>query len=237
MFAVGFANQRVEAMRLKPWHWPNHVSLFPLSAKAEPLNIKEQNDQQEHGGHSVEKSFVGHNLLDWKEFVHRPLYLEDDESTSKNSNLCQMGYAPNTISPCVSNTNFVPSPLSSIPKAFLRHLVFDTNNPIYEHNPVNQKPFETLLQLRAFKVRNLLSIPEQWEMAGVGFLQYDNLLGGGLEALTNEISAAMGVPSSCPPLEPFDKAPYELTKEFTDWINEAVEWDVERLIGYQKVGS
>lgn len=228
-------------MRLKPWHWPNHVSLFPLSAKHEPLNIKEQNQKQDQGakvGYSIEKSFVGHSLLDWDEFVHRPLYLKDDEpANAENSMLCQMGYAPNTISPCVPNTNFVPAPLASIPKSFLRHLVFDTNNPIYEHNPVDQTPFENLLQLRAFKLRNLLSLPEQWEMAGVGYIPYENLLGRGLEALTKEISSAMGIPSSCPALEPFEKAPYNLTKEFRDWITSAAEWDVESLIGYQKATS
>ena len=225
-------------MRRKPWHWPNHLSLFTLSAKNEPLNIKAQKQGNEaSGGYSVEKSFVGHNLLDWKDFVDRPLYLKEEENTSAESKLCQMGYAPNTVSPCLSNTNYVPEPLRSIPTAFLRHLVFDTNNPIYEHNPVDGRPFENLLQLRAFKMTNFLNLPEKWEMAGIGFIPYDNLLGKGLQSLTESISSTLGIPDSCPHLEPFSKASYNLTDEFKDWINRRARWDVENLIGYHKPAS
>ena len=220
-------------MRRKPWHWPNHLSLFPLSAEKEPLNIKvhKQNNAASNGGHSVEKSFVSHTLLDWKDFVDRPLHLEE-EDTAEESKLCQMGYAPKTVSPCRNNPNYVPKPLRSIPKAFLRHLPYDTNNPVYEHNPLDGKPFENLMELRAFKLRNVLSLPEKWELAGIGFVPYDNLLGKGLQSLTDEIGSILGISDSCPTLEPFEKAPYNFSDEYRNWITDAVQWDVEKLIGY-----
>lgn len=237
-------NHRVEAMRRKPWHWPNHLSLFPLTAGNVSLNIKAQKQQGNGisgsgGGYSVQKSYVGFDLLDWKDFVNRPLFLEKDEEGEATSGvedlkLCQKGYAPNTVSPCRGSINYVPKPLRSIPKAFLRHLPCDTHNPIYEHNPVDGRPFENLLQLRAAKVRNFLSLPERWEMAGIGFLQYDSLLGNGLPSLTEEIGRTLGIPNSCPTLVPFEKSSYNISNDFRDWITEAAEWDVERLIGFRQ---
>lgn len=231
-------------MRRKPWHWPNHVSLFPLSAKNVTLDIKAQNRESgagaSGGGYSVQKSYVGHDLLDWKDFVDRPLYLKDDDDEGETSygtnesTVCQKGYARNTVSPCRANPNYVPKPLRSIPKAFLHHLPFDTHNPFYEHNPIDGRPFENLLQLRAFKVRNFLSLPERWELAGIGFLPYDRLLGDGLKSLTEEIATTLGILDACPSIAHFEKAPYNLTDEFREWITKAVDWDVERLIGYQR---
>lgn len=237
---------RVEAMRRKPWHWPNHVSLFPLSPQNVSLNIKSDSIG---GGHSVQKSYVGHDLLDWKDFVDRPLSLQEYDGEENNNNnaggidgdvdeskeFCQKGYAHNTVSPCRSNFNYIPEPLQKIPKGFLRHLPFDTHNPIYEHNPIDGRPFENLLQLRAVKVKNFLSLPERWELAGIGFLQYDNLLGTGqLESLTKDIGRTLGMSHACPSLAQFEKTPYNLTDDFRDWITQAVQWDVESLIGYHR---
>lgn len=236
---------RVEAMRRKPWHWPNHVSIFPLSPQNVSLNIKMHNlgngAIDSIGGYSVQKSYVGHDLLDWNDFVDRPLSLEDYEGEENNnagvvdeSKVCQKGYALNTVSPCRGNLNYVPEPLRKIPKGFLRHLPFDTHNPIYEHNPIDGRPFKNLLQLRAVKVNNFLSLPERWELAGIGFIQYDNLLGTGLESLTEDIGRTLGIPHACPSLAHFEKTPYNLTDDFRDWITQAVQWDVERLIGYHR---
>ena len=249
-------NDRVEAMRRKPWHWPNHVSLFPLSAQNVSINVKVQNQgdgaTNSRGGHSIQKSYVGHDLLDWKDFVNRPLHLiehddEDNKPTDKDDvaklKTCQKGYALNTVSPCRGNSNYVPKPLHNIPKAFLRHLPFDINNPIYEHNPIDGRPFENLLQLRTEKVRNFLSLPERWELAGIGFIQYDSLLGNGLKSLTEDIGRTLGIPndneknnnaSTCPSVAPFEKDPYNLTDDYKDWVTKAVNWDVENLIGYHR---
>ena len=235
-------------MRRKPWHWPNHISLFPLSGRNVSIDVKVYN--QHNGatdsinGRSFQKSYVGHDLLDWKDFVDRPLYLEERPETADDRalKLCQMGYAPDTVSPCQRNINYVPKSLQNIPKAFLRHLPFDTHNPVYEHNPTNGIPFENLLQLRAEKVRNFLRLPERWEMAGIGFIHYENLLGEKLKFLIEDISAALGSHEDinqmkvahCPSLPHFEKISYNLTTDFRDWITKTAEWDVETLIGFNR---
>ena len=238
-------------MRRKPWHWPNHISLTRQNAS---MNVKVHKDRDGAGdlisGHSYQKSYVSHDLLDWRDFVDRPLHLEDNNGQDPPENaddpalkVCQMGYAPNTVSPCQKNTNYVPKSLQKIPKAFLRHLPFDTHNPIYEHNPTNGIPFENLLQLRAEKVKKFLRLPERWEMAGIGYIQYERLLGNNLEYLIEEISAALGSPhfnekrfnvATCPHLPHFEKISYNLTNDFRDWITEVTQWDVENLIGFHR---
>ena len=92
-------------MRRKPWHWPEHVALFPLSA--ENSSMKMQNEG--NGGISIKKSFVGHKLLEWEEFVHRPMnltgYLEEQQD---HNGICQKGYSAKTITPCQRNVSYVP---------------------------------------------------------------------------------------------------------------------------------
>jgi len=159
------------------------------------------------GGISVAKSFVGSQVLDWKDFVRRPLYLtnEHDEETQQQQQqqthpqdpkhqpaLCQKGYPPNTVSPCIGTLHYVPEQLAGIPPVFLRYLPFDTHQPVYEQQQPQQqqqqnktqkplftkgKPFPDLLKLRAAKIQNFLRIPELWELTGIGFLPYDRLLG------------------------------------------------------------
>lgn len=244
-------------MRRRPWHWPNHLSLFPLSAQNSSIIVKEaqkSNGRRRRGSvaRSIKKSYVRHDVLDWKEFVDRPLYLrgyhdddgeklqKDGATTSTASGLvCQKGYAPKTISPCRRNVYYVPNQLKGIPSVFLRHLPFAANDPVYDKNTTNGKPFENLLQLRAMKVKNFLSIPERWELAGIGFIQYDSLLGNGLKPLVEDISRALGINSNdndiaCPSLPHFEKSPYNLTVGFRDWITNSALWDVESLIGYHR---
>jgi len=252
----------VEAMRRKPWHWPNHLSLSPLTAQNASINVRAHDSKSEiseggGSGFTVHKSYVNHDILDWKEFIERPLYLKNEyhrdhkkaRQKQQQPRLCQRGYPPNTISPCRRNRNYVPSQLESIPSVFLRHLPFDTNDPMYEKQPTNNgQPFEHLLQLRATKIKNFLRIPEQWELNAIGFVQYDSLLGNKLGSLMEEIGSALGIANgtvgsntgvssnsaACPSLPPFEKAPYNLSVEFRDWITKATQWDVESWIGYHR---
>lgn len=233
-----------EAMRRKPWHWPNHLSLFPLSPQNSSLHIKPQlkggSSGAGAGGVSVQISYVGHKLLEWKDFVTKPLLLGKDyhpaAHTHTNPRVCQKGYAFRTISPCRRTLNYVPSELQRIPPAFLRQLPFDTHDPQYEHQPTNGEPFGDLLKLRSAKIQNFLSIPEEWELSGVGFVPFQRLLGNNsIDSLVKEIGSALGggIQSTCPSLSPFPKAPYNISEDFRDWISRTAQWDLEALIGYR----
>ena len=79
-------------MRRKPWHWPNHVDLYPMvttsnqsfqitqavhSDSKEGINVEghSMGGRFKGGSISVTKSLVGHHLLEWEEFIKRPLTL------------------------------------------------------------------------------------------------------------------------------------------------------------------
>lgn len=238
---------RVEAMRRKPWHWPNHVHLYPTGKSAENqtflitqsmhLDPKEGVTKgQSMGGRftgkpfSVTKSLVGHRLLEWEEFVRRPLSLVG-YNESLTSFLCQKGYPKQLISPCHQNTTFVPDSVKGIPRSFLRHLPFALNDPVYEHD-TDGEPFGHLLQLRARKVVNFLSIPEAWNLHGFGVIQYESLVGNSLEIIKRQISAALRTNSSCPTQQPFQKKPYSVSDEFREFVARKSDWKIEKSIGF-----
>ena len=173
----------IEGMRRMPHHWPNHVDLFPKnkSTLAE-LDYKKdkrrgrrgrrrrlqwgemkKNKQQQGrrrrrlqgGGSILQKSFVEAQILNWDEFVARPMYLTDyNEQNSNNNNnnrrnadtkdttttnaayLCQKGYPPEMVTPCDPDHTYIPSSIRHIPSSFLRNLAFEVNDPTYEFNMI-----------------------------------------------------------------------------------------------------
>jgi hypothetical protein len=192
---------------------------------------------------SVQKSFVGHELLNWTDFVNQKLYLEhyqeegkeiDDDGGSGN-NFCQKGYPYNTISPCRRNITFVPEQIGDkIPKAFLRHLYSSANDPVYEKKNADGRPFSNILELRAAKIKNFLSIPSFWQLSNFAVIQYESLLEkDGIPSLIQQINRLLGTnESKCPNLPAFRKEPYRIPNEFREWIAKETIWDLEYLVGY-----
>ena len=85
-------------------------------------------------------------------------------------------------------------------------------------------------------MKNLLSLPERWELAGIGFIQYDSLFRNSLRSLVELIGRALEAnASSCPPFPKYEKSSYNLSVGFRDWITKSADWDAERLIGYNKL--
>jgi hypothetical protein len=163
----------LEAMRKKPWHWPNHLEVLPRNSSImKAMSYKNPNDPgmrkrrlratiyDTPKGESVggklptsgsasifQKSFITNSILDWKDFVDRPMRLLDYQEIDKD-NLCQKGYSFGSISPCHRNNSYVPTRVKHIPRAFLQFLPFGVNDVVYELAG-NGKPYEHPLQLRA----------------------------------------------------------------------------------------
>ena len=237
LFLVRNPYDWIEAMRLKPHHWPNHVDLIPINSTV-PLkrveysnknnnnNIKPPKEEQGEGdeigggtverggyqhdgptgmrrrrlmdtsmlryrhrkanpttgktgyrqqpqqqqrnkpsftiedtpqgtnfgdqnipsGYSLHKSYFTKSTLDWKEFIRRPMHVQEnddylllhnlnptaDTAHSSTPPLCQKGYEYGTISPCLRNISYIPASVRHIPKSFLRKLPFDINDVVYE---------------------------------------------------------------------------------------------------------
>lgn len=117
----------VEAMRKKPWHWPNHVDVRPRNSSVlKSTNYRKQQERGASGrrlratiydtptGESVggklpatgsaltfQKEFIKHSLLGWKDFVTRPMHLLDYQEADDKERLCQKGFSFGTICKCI----------------------------------------------------------------------------------------------------------------------------------------
>lgn len=266
--------QWMEAMRLRPWHWPNHLR---IEAKNETTVAtmkykpnKRRGRQLQHrrttgigddtvrgdidlpattrqGGRlpakvQIQKSFVDHFPLDWDEFVHRPMYLLDEDSSWQGRDaVCQKGYLLGTVSPCVQNHSYVPPTLQHIPRSFLRNLPLGVNDVVYELNRTGV-PFAHPLELRSAKLQNGLNLPNHWDLGGFALLRYEDLLNGMdngtiLAGLVEDLARALGTTgsnSTCPEHTVLPKVPYTLNPNYTQWINEYADWKVEGRLGYSR---
>jgi len=263
LYVVRDPYQWMEAMRQRPWHWPNHLTIFPKNQttistmKYRPekegarrnRRLAPQNDPKRGrsddifpGAVRVQKSFVDHIALNWDQFVRTPMRLLDEDTSSSSSlKLCQKGFPKGSISPCVQNHTYVPASLSHIPIAFLRHLPFSVQDAVYELQ-LNGQPFEHPLALRAAKIRNLLRLEQAWNLGGFRLLRYEEMLGGtdngtNLRQLVEQIEQFLGVNSTCKPHKVIPKTPYELPQEFLDWIIEHGDWEVEGRLGYTQING
>jgi hypothetical protein len=106
------------------------------------------------------------------------------------------------------------------------------NDPVYELDFDTGVPYDNLLQLRARKVTNFLSIPESWNLYGFGVIQYDSLIGDKFDVLRRQIATAMKANMSCPLVPSFIKEPYNLSNDVREYVATQSNWNVEKQIGF-----
>jgi hypothetical protein len=249
--------QWMEAMRMKPHHWPNHLILQPKSIpnmkqqsysntkdadtnsttrkgflqKNNQITMKGTREEGRNvGPYSVHKSFFDHGMLDWDEFVKKPMHLVD-EDTNQRDRLCQKGFKFRTISPCIQTMSYIPPSLKKIPGSFLKNLPMSVDHVVYELRP-NGQPYEHPLQLRAAKIENFLGVVDEWELGGFGVLQYEDLLQPRLETIVQQISVALNKEAVCRELPIISKEIYSLPVGFRNWVKENADWGQDARIGY-----
>lgn len=181
-------------------------------------------------GSIIQKSFVTATLLDWQDFVDRPLYLVDYQERDTGI-LCQKGFSFGTISPCDRDHSYVPEKIRHIPRSFLRNLPFEVDDVVYELD-INGQPFQNIMQLRAAKINNFLNLAHDWNLGGFAAIRYEDIIGDKIAALVQKTESALHVESSCPKLESFYRKSYNLSNEFRSWITDQTDWKVEALVGY-----
>jgi hypothetical protein len=219
----------VEAMRKIPHHWPNHVDVA-----------------------SCHYSQTKVRPLPWKQFIQKPLILINRQETNTTATtspptLCQKGYLPNTISPCIRTEQY-PLPIqcnnnnSPTQPAFITTFA-SVNDPVYELKDSGM-PYANLLELRTAKLLNLLSVPHMWKLYGFVHVQYEDLVRHGTRSIIQNISHMMMMmnvpPPRCEFLPPMKKkkqssrSKYKMETAWKQWIDQHVDWDVEAQVGYYK---
>lgn len=226
----------IEAMRRGPWHWPNHIEILPRNTSILTTVGTHKNGTEPTNtggsirGETFQKSFVTKSILEWKDFVSRPMHFLGAER-GYTGGLCQKGFEVGAISPCYRDKPYTPTSVKHIPRSFLKHLPFAADDVVYELAGKGT-PYEHPLQLRAAKIKNFLGLVQKWELGGFGLVRYEDLLGERLATFVWSISQAFGEESRCPQLLPFTKPRYAIKSDFRTWITEHSDWVLESLIGY-----
>ena len=253
----------MEAMRRKPWHWPNHLDVYPRNETiVKSISYAKQNEK------------TGKLQADPTGRRKKPTLYE----TPKGS--VMGGKLPTSGSPTVFQKNFVAKSTLEWEEFIQRPMQvtdymevegdaicqkgysFGTISPCHRnasyappgvsHIPrpflqylpyaVNDvvyelagdgQPYKHPLELRNAKVENFLSIPTSWEVAGFGVIQYNDILGENLLDFVHNISEALGTPAKCDLTPSFQKHAYDLPSEFKRWISNNTNWLTEGRIGYE----
>jgi hypothetical protein len=259
LYMVRNPYQWIDAMRRKPWHWPNHLKIVPrnqttiaitrydpkkqvgkrraLQSVAEDLPIDGTMGDVPPGPVTIQKSYVEYETLSWDQFIRAPLRLVDEDTAAAiSAKICAKGFPRGTLSPCLQNRSYVPPLVRHIPRSFLRNLPFAVNDVIYELQP-NGEAFDDPLSLRAAKIRNILGLADVWDFGGFAVVRYEEVLGANdddakLNALVEDLEKLLGMSSHCHPHQHVPKMPYTIPDEFMEWIGQHAEWETEMRIGY-----
>jgi hypothetical protein len=190
----------VEAMRIDPYHSPNHFD------------------------------------LDWHEFVTKswtmPRYGPDVTYEGINMYNADGG---NKTQQCMTNHEFKPYQVIPCNADGVVSKAWNgknrTTNVLYElRNDGSGTPFDNILELRAAKIRNFLSVKHYKRVYGYFSVQYEDACSHPAP-LIRKLEQALGVAAQCDPIQaPITKHP--LSKDYVDYMRQHVDWETEALIGY-----
>merc|ERR1711862_145689 len=112
------------------------------------------------------------------------------------------------------------------------------NYPVYEMKCIYGEclPYESIVELRADKIHNFLSVAEWDNVVTLLTLPYESLTKeGGFKDLISQIEKYLGTTASCTPLSQIAPIPsLNIDDEFRTWIMDNVDWSIEHAIGYKK---
>lgn len=180
-----------------------------------------------------------HMNMEWKEFLSTPwtidrplsdLELLKESDGGEDARICELGFKYDEIVACSK---------IDIPDGMKKNDVL----PLYELDHWGTgSPYKSILDLRAAKIRNFLSIIT-WEHVELFLpLQYETLTAAnGFSQLVDEIALQTGLQAKCDATHESFKAPVfwesELDVEYVTYMNTYADWEAESLIGYNTLES
>jgi len=113
---------------------------------------------------------------------------------------------------------------------------FSGREPFYElKNDGSGQNYKNILEMRADKIHNFLSLSTWNWIADVHVVQYEQVLNDGTGGLLSYIEEKTGLTRNCTAYQPqLDRASKYLDYELVEWINDHHDWEAESLIGYSK---
>lgn len=173
-----------------------------------------------------------HMYLPWEDFVTKPWTMEragsdlslDEEVKGKQFG-CQEHFSFNDLISCE---------VRPYPKGFFKRATrYSEHQPFYEmRNDGSGEPFDNLLEMRAAKIRNFLSVISYENVNKVLILQYEELVREGTNQLVRKIEELSGKMSKCSPSPPQIRARRKINSRLFKHLLNHIDWDAEGLIGY-----
>lgn len=166
-----------------------------------------------------------HFDLTWQEFVTKQWTMLPRQENKDDVNATSLPVGTETNMVC--QHNFLPQDV--IPCTESGHEIF----AVYEmRNDGSGNPYDNILELRAAKIQNFLSIADFGGIQDLFPVQYEQLVRNGTATLIHTLEEALGVQAHCSPMAPHTLSSRPLPPEYVEWMKEHVDWDTEALIGY-----
>lgn len=174
-----------------------------------------------------------HLFLDWKPFVTRKWTTErvggDLLLANTSGRICQEAFHYNEIVSCLKHP---------LPHEYWegRNHSYSERQPFYElRQDGSGEPFDSIVDLRAAKIRNFLLTAEYDRVSALWILRYEDLIKEGTARLIEKLEMVTGQTATCEPFEAQgDKHRRQLDLKMIQWLMKRVDWDAEALIGYHK---
>lgn len=170
-----------------------------------------------------------HINLQWHDFVTKPWTMPrwgidlEIPNELKDKPICGQSFTFNETIPCHpdifrTGKDIFPTP----PHYELRH-------------DGSGIPYESIIHLRRDKILNFLNISNYEGISDLWDVQYEEFVDNGTDDILRRIENVTGLKAQCKPIPAqVYKKRKDLDPEFVQWMNQNVDWDVEKKIGYQK---
>ena len=162
---------------------------------------------------------MDHFWLSWHEFVTKP-WTMDHPPPIDPSFACRDD-SPRVL-PCHSPTFFWP--------------YANQKTHIYYELQPDGTPYASIVDLRRDKILNHLSVAHFANVTWFSTVRYETLVQQGTSGLIRQLEQVLRVEAQCEPSvgRPLTRQAL-LNPHLIEWLNEHVDWEVERRLGYQKV--
>ena len=211
----------VEAMRERPHHAHDHMSLEWRDFVTKPWVGKRGKDDAELVKNATKAALTKVGIYNATKSVERA-----ETSTAGGEidiriqpNLCIDRYTFSEIVPCSEADS--PTKLGY-------------GNYKYElKHDGSEKPYSSIVDLRREKILNHLSVADFLGTRAFLPFRYEDLTGNGTKALLSQVESVTGFTARCNATTATGAMKHKnVSKEYVQWMNKYVDWEVEKLIGY-----
>lgn len=234
-----FPTIKVTTHLIRYKHWfqeDDHKSHNPVLVIAQFRNVFEWTEAMRQVPHHSPY----HLELDWKEFVTKPWTMprpkRDKIYANSNEKVCFEKFRYDQLISCVEGSREDKDyKIWQKKSGYTSRNDFSGHKPFYElQQDGSGEPFGSILEMRAAKIKNFLSVQEWgWVQDSIP-VQYEQLLAEGTDFLMSQVESKLGITRNCEAAPPQERKKRTLSREYLTWMRENVDWETEKLIGYTK---